>query len=143
MKEGLKQILLTDLTENRSRKVVLPLTKIPVSVQGWKVRLVPLQTPLIFYVKALMNLLKMYTEVAINFVIWIIFGGRLKSMLPTRMTQNYISRSPCTGLQTISLHRPGGKNSITTKVIKNRTKECSYWVTAATNLLSILSICRN
>lgn len=90
-----------------------------------------------------MNPLEMYTEIAINFLIWIIFGDRLKNMLPTKMTQVYISRSPCTGLQAVSLHHCGGKNGIATKVTKNRTEECFYRVTAATNLLSILSICRN
>jgi len=46
-----------------------------------------------------MNPLEMYTEIAINFVIWIIFGGRLKSMFPTKTTHIY--RSPCTGLQSV------------------------------------------
>lgn len=60
-------------------------------------------------------------------------------MFPTKMTQIYISRSPCTGLQTISLHHYGGTNGITNNVIKNRIKEGFCWVTAATNVLSILS----
>lgn len=89
---------------------------------------------------AIKNPLEIYTEIAVNFVIWITFGGRLKSMFPTKTSQIYTSRSPCAGLQTISLHHYGGENGITTKVIKNKAKEGFCWVTAPANLISILSI---
>lgn len=43
-KEDFEPISLTYFTENKNRKVLVPLMKVSVSAQGWEVRLVPMGT---------------------------------------------------------------------------------------------------